>query len=77
MRYRAVYAGDTGADHGLFYGGNYATVEEAVEAVRKGLEACYCHASFGYVWDEENNRYVVMFSGGGDVIYDAREEESK
>lgn len=39
MKYTAIYAGDTGADHGLFYGGTYDTVEEAVEAVQKGLES--------------------------------------
>jgi len=76
MKYMAVYAGDTGVDHGLFYGGTYDTVEEAVKAVKKGLESCYCYAGFGYVMDE-SGRYVVAFSGSGDVIYDAREEESK
>lgn len=67
MKYRAVYAGDTGGDYGLFDGGTYATVEEAVQAVKEGLESCYCHAAFGYVADN-NGTIIVILDGCGEVV---------
>lgn len=65
LRYRAVVAGDTGYDNGIFNCGDYASVEEAVSAMNNMVAQCYHELYYGMVIDNHTGEVVVRYNPNG------------
>ena len=50
-KYMGIYAGDTGSDNGVFSVGVHDSLDDAIQAVKKGLAECHCEAYWGEVID--------------------------